>query len=96
MINYNGLSPIFYHNNIENVLETKELSITYISNPQRGLVNFLYIYPLLKQKYKNVQRSTHIKRLQIGTYLHAFLRESKYDPNHWQGFEPPPWPSWSY
>ena len=55
LINYNGLSPIFYHNNIENVLETKELSIIYISNPQRGLVNFLYIYPLLKQKYKNIK-----------------------------------------
>ena len=55
IIKYNGLSPIFYHNNIDNILENKELSIIYISNPQRGLINFLYIYPLLKKKYNNIK-----------------------------------------
>lgn len=55
-INYNGLSPIFYHNNLNNnILENKELSIIYISNPQRGLINFLYIFPMLKKKYKNIK-----------------------------------------
>lgn len=54
-IQYNGLSPIFYNNNIKNnILDKKELSIIYISNPQRGLENFLYIFPILQKIYPNL------------------------------------------
>ena len=49
---YNGLSSIFQYNSIQlPILEYKELSIVYCSNPQRGLDNFLYIFPLLKSRY---------------------------------------------
>jgi glycosyltransferase involved in cell wall biosynthesis len=55
-IMYNRLSPIFYFNKLEtNILENKELSIIYFSNPQRGLDNFIEIFPLLKEKYKNLK-----------------------------------------
>ena len=51
----NGLSPIFYNNLIEyDILKQKKLSIIYISNPQRGLECFEYIFPLLKNKYSNI------------------------------------------
>ena len=51
----NGLSPIFYNNIIKNsILKQKKLSIIYISNPQRGLECFEYIFPLLKNKYSNI------------------------------------------
>ena len=55
----NGLSPIFYNNfnnfnNNNNILKQKELSIIYISNPQRGLECFEYIFPLLKNKYPSI------------------------------------------
>ena len=33
------------------ILKNKELSIIYCSNPQRGLENYIYIYPKLKEKY---------------------------------------------
>lgn len=53
---YNRLSPIFYFNKLEkNILEQKELSIIYCSNPQRGLENFIEIFPLLRNKYKNLK-----------------------------------------
>ena len=51
----NGLSPIFYNNLIEcDILKQKNLSIIYISNPQRGLECFEYIFPLLKNKYPTI------------------------------------------
>ena len=51
----NGLSPIFYNNLIEyDILKQKKLSIIYISNPQRGLECFEYIFPLLKSKYPSI------------------------------------------
>ena len=51
----NGLSPIFNNNIIQyNILKQKKLSIIYISNPQRGLECFEYIFPLLKNKYPNI------------------------------------------
>ena len=51
----NGLSPIFYNNLIEHdILKQKNLSIIYISNPQRGLECFEYIFPLLKDKYPTI------------------------------------------
>ncbi len=53
---YNRLSPIFYFNKLNNnILENKDLSIIYCSNPQRGLENLLYIYPLLKERYINLK-----------------------------------------
>ena len=56
LILYNRLSPIFYFNKIENnILENKELSIIYCSNPQRGLDSLLYIYPILKRHYKKLK-----------------------------------------
>ena len=51
----NGLSPIFYNNYIKyDIIKKKKLSIIYISNPQRGLECFEYIFPLLKNKYSNI------------------------------------------
>ena len=51
----NGLSPIFYNNDYKFKLIEKELSIIYISNPQRGLECFIHIFPLLKQKYPSLK-----------------------------------------
>ena len=56
IIFYNRLSPVFYFNKMnDNILESKDLSIIYCSNPQRGLDNLIYIYPLLKEKYKSLK-----------------------------------------
>jgi len=53
---YNRLSPVFYFNKLEeDLLKYKELSIIYCSNPQRGLENLIYIYPLLKERYKSLK-----------------------------------------
>ena len=52
----NGLSPIFYNNTLSNlILQQKELSIIYISNPQRGLECFEYIFPLLKSRFPTIK-----------------------------------------
>ena len=55
----NTLSPLFYYNNVldseySKILHKKRLNIIYISNPQRGLECFKYIFPILKKKYKNL------------------------------------------
>jgi hypothetical protein len=55
----NSLSPLFYYNNIlnnydESIINKKRLNIIYISNPQRGLECFKYIFPRLKNKYPNI------------------------------------------
>ena len=51
----NGLSTIFNNNIIKSdILTHKKLSIIYISNPQRGLECFEYIFPLLKNKYPTI------------------------------------------
>jgi glycosyltransferase involved in cell wall biosynthesis len=59
----NTLSPLFYYNNIINnnisnlhnsIIKNKKLNIVYISNPQRGLECFEYIFPILKNKYPNI------------------------------------------
>lgn len=57
----NILSPLFYYNNILNntntntlLLNKKKLNIIYISNPQRGLECFTYIFPILKKKYPQI------------------------------------------
>ena len=70
----NGLSPIFEYNNIENsLLQNKELNIIYLSNPQRGLECFEYIYPLLKNKYPNITleiySSLDMYNIEDNTYL---------------------------
>ena len=55
----NSLSPLFYYNKCinnyhESLINKKKLNIIYISNPQRGLECFKYIFPLLKNKYPNI------------------------------------------
>ena len=56
IIQYNGLSEIFNNNILKKeILEIKELQMIYISNPQRGLDNLIYIYPLLREKYKSLK-----------------------------------------
>ena len=59
----NTLSPLFYYNNLisnnisninNSIIQNKKLNIIYISNPQRGLECFEYIFPILKKKYPNI------------------------------------------
>ena len=62
----NILSPLFYYNSLSNnfynpnnnetisLINKKKLNIIYISNPQRGLECFTYIFPILKKKYPNI------------------------------------------
>ena len=53
-------------------MENKELSIIYFSNPQRGLDNFIEIFPLLKKKYKNL-------KLKVFSSLEMYDIDDNYD-----------------
>ena len=53
----NTLSPLFYYNTMldsDKILHKKRLNIIYISNPQRGLECFKYIFPILKKRYNDL------------------------------------------
>ena len=70
----NTLSPLFYYNNYKNtVINKKNLSIIYISNPQRGLECFKYIFPILQKKYSNITleiySSLQLYDIEDNTYL---------------------------
>ena len=82
----NSLSPLFYYNNTinnydESILNKKKLNIIYISNPQRGLECFKYIFPILKKKYPNIildiYSSLELYDIQDNTFLNSLYNDFK-------------------
>ena len=82
----NSLSPLFYYNKCinnydESLINKKKLNIIYISNPQRGLECFKYIFPLLKNKYPNISldiySSLELYDIKDNDYLNKLYEELK-------------------